>query len=251
MIDIKNLSVSYRKHSVLQNLSLTLEKGRLTTIIGPNGSGKSTLLKAILGMIPHTNGDILINGKNLSSMKRIEIAKSIAYLSQGRLTPDMTVGQAVLHGRFPHLKYPRIYTANDEKIAYAAMTRVGIEEHAQKPISSLSGGMKQSAYIAMALAQKTEYILLDEPTTYLDVAHQLELMRILQSLTKEGIGIAAVMHDLPMALSFSDNVAVLANGKIAYLGSPTELCKTDVIKNVFGISISCKNSEYHYNLNDI
>ena len=248
MIDIKNITTGYGKIDILRELSLSFEKGKLTSVIGPNGSGKSTLLKSLVGILPHGNGDIVIDGENVRNLSRTERAKKLAYLSQEKTVPDMSVEELVLHGRFPYLKYPRGYSEADKKVARLAISRIGIGELSQKPISKLSGGMKQSAYIAMALAQETDYILLDEPTTHLDVAHQFELMKILRTLADDGKGIVTVMHDLPLALSFSDSVAVLQNGKILFFGTPGELIKSDVIKNVFGVSVSHENSEYYYQI---
>ena len=250
MIDIKNITAGYGKTEILKQLSLSLEKGKLTSIIGPNGSGKSTLLKSLLGIVDRNSGEIIIDGVNISSMKRGDVAKKLSYLSQEKSSPDMTVGELVLHGRFPYLKYPRGYSENDKKAARLAISRIGIGELSQKPISALSGGMKQSAYIAMALAQETDYILLDEPTTHLDVAHQIELMKTLRSLADDGKGIVTVMHDLPLALSFSDSVAVLSNGKILYFGTPDGLLKTDIIKETFGISVISENGEYFYKISN-
>ena len=167
-------------------MSVAFEKGRLTSVIGVNGCGKSTLLKAVLGIQPISGGEISIDGQTLGNMSRNEIARKFAYLPQGKNTPDMTVEQMVLHGRFPHLDYPRRYTKHDREIAVSAMKQAGVAAHAHKPLYTLSGGMRQNAYIAMALAQCTDYILLDEPTTYLDIAHQLELMKTLRKLSDEG-----------------------------------------------------------------
>ena len=127
-------------------------------------------------MVPVGDGEIAIDGRPLAKMSRKDIARSIAYLSQGKGTPDMTVEQLVLHGRFPHLSYPRRYTTQDREIALAAMEQVGITKYARKPLYTLSGGMRQNAYIAMALTQGTDYILLDDPNTFLDISHQLELI---------------------------------------------------------------------------
>lgn len=248
MIEIKDLVAGYGNTDVLKNLSLSFEKGKLTTVIGPNGSGKSTVLKTTLGMLPRTSGDIFIDGENLTAFKRRDIARRISYLSQGNHTPDMTVRELVLHGRFPYLKYPCGYSEKDKEIANAAMLKVGIEKLSKYPLSALSGGMKQSAYIAMALAQETDYILLDEPTTYLDVSHQLELMKILRELADSGKGVALVMHDLPMALSFSDSVAVLKDGEILFFGAPEELLSANILKTVFGVSVSFENGEYYYQI---
>ena len=202
MLELNRISAGYGKQTVLNDVSAFFEKGKLTSIIGVNGCGKSTLLKAILGILSLSSGEIFIDGENLLTISRNEIAKKIAYLSQGKNIPDMTVEQMVLHGRFPYLSYPRRYSSHDREVAIKAMEIVGVAEFAHKPLYSLSGGMRQNAYIAMALAQDTDYILLDEPTTYLDIAHQLELMRILRKLADSGKGIVTVMHNLTIAFDF-------------------------------------------------
>jgi iron complex transport system ATP-binding protein len=170
-------------------------------------------------------------------MSRNEIAKKTAYLSQGKNTPDMTVEQMVLHGRFPYLSYPRRYSTYDREVAGKAMEAVGIAELAHKPLYTLSGGMRQNAYIAMALAQDTDYILLDEPTTYLDISHQIELMKLLRKLADNGKGIIAVMHDLPMAFNYSDEILVIENGKSRVQSNPIDICGSAVIKEVFNVQI--------------
>lgn len=237
MIDVKNITVGYGKNIVLNDLSVSFAPGELTSVIGVNGSGKSTLLKAILGMIPLNCGEIMIDSASLRDMTRNQIARAAAYLAQGNNTPDMTVEQLVLHGRFPHLNYPRRYSKRDYEIAFAAMEQVGISESAQKPLHELSGGMRQNAYIAMALAQETDYILLDEPTTYLDISHQLALMKTLRALAEHGKGVICVMHDLPMALTFSDRVVVLNNGQVVGSGEPEQVAEQKIIDRVFGVSV--------------
>lgn len=243
MLELKNISAGYGKQGVLDGVSAKLEKGRLTSVIGVNGCGKSTLLKAVCAIIPLTSGEIFVDGKEISAMSRNDIAKNISYLAQGKSTPDMTVAQMVLHGRFPYLSYPRRYTERDREIALAAMDTLGIRELADKPLYALSGGMRQTAYIAMALAQDTDYILLDEPTTYLDIAHQLELMRVLRELAQSGKGIIAVMHDLPMAFDFSDEIAVIDKGAIALQATPAELSGSSAVKNIFGVRVARMKEE--------
>ncbi len=237
MIEIKKLSAGYGSKSVLQNVNAEFEAGRLTSIVGVNGCGKSTLLKAMLGILPISAGEILIDCVSLTKMSRNEIAKKVSYLSQGMSVPDMTVGQLVLHGRFPYLSYPRHYKAADREIARAAMEAVGISALADMPLSALSGGMRQNAYIAMALAQDTDHILLDEPTTYLDIRHQLELMKLLGRLADSGKSIVTVMHDLPLAFNFSDEIAVLDKGQIIMQAPPAELCESALLYDIFGIRL--------------
>lgn len=160
--------------------------------------------------------------------------------------PDMTVGQLCLHGRFPHLSYPRRYTERDKSIVSAALNELGISELADRPLSSLSGGMRQNAYIALALAQDADYILLDEPTSYLDISHQLELMRTVKKLTKGGKGVVAVLHDLPLAFAFSDKIAVMKDGGIIAEGTPQEIYKQPVIREVFGVELDYLEKEKSY-----
>lgn len=248
MLELKNIRAGYGKRQILNGVSLTVPKGKLVTVIGPNGSGKSTLFKSAAGIIPTLTGEVLIDGAKSADLSRSETAKKIAYLAQGKSVPDMTVFQLVLHGRFPHLSYPRRYTEKDKRLAIEAINKTGLAERAESPLSSLSGGMRQNAYIAMALTQDTDYILLDEPTTYLDISHQLSLMKNLRELAKEGKGVAAVLHDLPLAFTFSDIIAVLSGGEITACGEPLKICESGIISEVFGTELNYSDSEkcYHY-----
>lgn len=251
MIELKDISAGYGRDTVLHGISLNIPRGRLISVIGPNGSGKSTLLKTAAGLLSVSEGEVILQGRSLTGLSRSEIARHIAYLAQGKSVPDMTVGQLVLHGRFPHLRYPRKYSPKDRSIASDALCRMGMEALTDRPMSSLSGGMRQNAYIAMVLAQDTDYILLDEPTTYLDISRQLELMKTLRTLADSGKGIAAVMHDLPLAFSFSDEIAVINDGALLAADTPEVLCQSGVIKSVFGIELkySAEENCYHYKYN--
>ncbi len=249
MLEIKSLCAGYRKKQVLDSVSLTLEKGRLISIVGPNGSGKSTLLKAVAGINRVFSGEITVDGFSLSSLDTRERARRISYLSQGMTLPDMTVEDVVLQGRFPHLSYPCVYTDRDKELSVEAMKRVGILSLAQSRLSSLSGGMRQSVFIAMALAQNTDYILLDEPLTYLDVSHQAELMRLLRELSEEGKCVVTVTHDLPLAFNFSDCVAVISNGSVLSYGEPRAVYGEGCVNTLFGVELL--DTEYGYILNNI
>ncbi len=248
MLELKNISAGYGKQTILDGVTAAFEKGKLTSVIGVNGCGKSTLLKAALGILPISQGEITIDGQNLKFMSRNEIAKKTAYLSQGKNTPDMTVEQMVLHGRFPYLSYPRRYTSHDREVAQKAMEVVGVAELAHKLLYTLSGGMRQNAYLAMALAQDTDYILLDEPMTYLDIAHQLDLMKLLRTLADHGKGIVAVMHDLPMAFDFSDEILVLKNGRTRIQAKPNEIYTSSAIQEVFNVQLvrHGEDEKYYY-----
>lgn len=246
MIELKKIAAGYPSKTVLSEISLSVPKGTLISVIGKNGSGKSTLLKTVIGIINAKSGEMLVDGE--SELSRQSMAKKVSYLAQGKSVSDMTVEQLVLHGRFPHLSYPRRYSKKDREISSAALRQMGIADIAGTPLSALSGGMRQKAYIAMALAQDTDYILLDEPTTYLDISNQVELMKILRSLADRGKGIVAVMHDLPLAFGFSDRIAVIKDAKIAAFDTPQKICDSGIVQEVFGIDLQYSPAEksYHY-----
>ena len=248
MLEVKNLSVGYKEKAIIKNTSISFNKGELVSIIGKNGSGKSTLLKSIIGILKPDEGKILIDGKDALKLAKNEKAKHVSYLSQGKSAPDMTVMQMVLHGRFPYLLYPRRYSGNDVATAIQAMKKMGIADLADMPISSLSGGMQQNAYIAMALTQNTDHILLDEPTTYLDIAHQISLMKTLRELASDGKCIVNVMHDLALAFRFSDRVILLDKGNILLDGDPREIYNSTIIKDIFGVSLLYENESNTYSL---
>ncbi|MBQ8850682.1 MAG: ABC transporter ATP-binding protein [Clostridia bacterium] len=238
MLELKNISAGYGKEAVLSSLSLTVARGEVLSVIGANGCGKSTLLRVAAGLLKPISGEVFIDGEALSSLSQRQSARRLSYLAQSRSVPDMTVFELVLHGRFPYLGYPRIYGEADRKKARSAIERMGIGELTERRLSSLSGGMRQKAYIALALCQDTDYILLDEPTVYLDVPSGLELMHALRSLRDGGKGIVTVMHDLPLALGFSDRVAIISGGGLLALGSPEEICDSGCIREVFSIDVA-------------
>ena len=246
MIELKSLCAGYGRTDILKDLSLSFGKGALVSLVGANGSGKSTLIKAVLGIIQPRSGEVFVDNVKTSELTHKELAKKIAYLAQGKSVPDMTAEQMVLHGRFPHLSYPRRYSEKDRQIALSALEQTGLAEHKDKQMSSLSGGMRQNAYIAMALAQDTDYILLDEPTSYLDITHQLKLMKTLRALADSGKGVISVMHDLPLAFGFSDSIAVLHKGGIALCDAPENVCKSGIIKEIFGVELKYSADEKYY-----
>lgn len=246
LISLEKVYAGYGRKQVLRGASAAFQKGRLTSIVGPNGCGKSTLLKATAGILPFTGGNITIDDVGLRGMRKTETAQKLAYLAQSRNIPDMTVEQMVLHGRFAHLRYPRVYRQGDKEIALSAMTQMGVSELSGRRLSSLSGGMRQNVYIAMVLAQSTDYMLLDEPTTYLDIANRIQLMRTLKGLAASGKGVIAVLHDLTLAMEFSDEIAVMDNGAIVTAGSPEDIFSSGVIKDVFGIRLDRTETEYGF-----
>lgn len=235
MIEISHLYAGYSAQPVLKDITLTIPPRQLTAIVGPNGCGKSTLLKTLCGILPLQKGEITINGQPVSSCPPKLLAQQVAYLAQSRRVPDMTVEQMVLHGRFPYLSYPRRYRPEDRSIARDAMERMGVSDLSKAMLPTLSGGMRQKVYLAMALAQNTPVVVLDEPTTYLDAAHQLHLMEQARTLCQEGKTVVMVLHDLSQALRTADCMAVLSGGQLAAQGSPDEIFRSGCLDRVFGV----------------
>ncbi|MDD6878121.1 MAG: ABC transporter ATP-binding protein [Clostridiaceae bacterium] len=237
MLEFCGVSSGYGRREVLHSLSACFEKGRMTCVIGPNGCGKSTLLKTAAGLLPVRAGTVTVDGAALCRMTPVQSARRIAYLAQEHAAPDMTAGELVLHGRFAHLRYPRRYGRRDREIARAAMERLGIGELAGRPMRELSGGMRQLCYIAMALAQEADYILLDEPTSSLDIANRLQLMDVLRALAADGHGIVAVLHDLTLAMEYADTVTVLCGGGLLISGVPEDVCASGAVREAFGVGL--------------
>lgn len=237
MLEIRNLSVSYPGREVLKNIDLTVPSGQVTVILGPNGCGKSTLLKALCGILSPAGGEITLDGDSLLQLSPKLLARKVAYLAQSRPVSDITVQRLVLHGRFPYLRYPRRYRKEDHAIAREAMAQVGILEYAHTPLPKLSGGTRQKAYIAMALAQDTDAVLLDEPNAYLDIAHQLQLMDLCRELARRGKAVAIVLHDLNLAMEHADRLAVLKEGALIALGDPETIYQTGALDQAFGVSV--------------
>lgn len=235
MIEVFELCAGYPGKTVLQNLSLNFPSAELTVIAGPNGCGKSTLLKSICGILPPTSGEVRLDGVPFPALPHP--ARQIAYLPQHRPTPDITAERLVLHGRFPYLSYPRRYGKRDIELARAALERMGLAEAANVPVASLSGGMRQKVYLAMILAQDTPSVLLDEPTTYLDPAHQLQTMAHARALCAGGKTVVMVLHDLPLALRAADRIVVMERGKAVCAGKPEEVFQSGLLDGVFGVSV--------------
>ena len=251
-IEICNVSAGYEKKDVLRGVDLEIPAGRITTLIGSNGSGKSTLLRAVLGFVPLRGGDIRLEGVSIKGLSRAELARRAAYLPQGKNVPDITAGRMVLHGRFPYLDYPRRYSPGDYAIAGAAMEQMGIGELWERPVSRLSGGMRQKVYIAMALAQQAGLIVMDEPTTYLDIGQQIRFAEMIRKLSEEGKTILLVLHDILLALKLSHRIAALQEGRIAGFGTPEEILEAGVTERLYGVKVRTaetdKGVQYYYDI---
>ena len=237
MIELKNVCAGYEGKTVLKDANVTFEPGKITVLIGPNGCGKSTLLKAVVRINPHTSGNILVNGTSIEELSSAKLAQNVAYLAQNKKAPDISVLKMVLHGRFAYLSYPRKYRPQDIEIAKKALEWAGMTEEAEQIVSKLSGGMQQKVYIAMALAQDADTILMDEPTTYLDVVHQLWLMEMAKQLANEGKAVVMVLHDLTQALRIADKVVVLKSGEIIAQGTAEEVYENGSLQKAFGVEI--------------
>lgn len=238
MVEARRLSGGYNLRDVVCGVNLTVGEGQLTALIGPNGCGKSTLLRLLSGMIRPTSGDILLNNKPLFKYKRTSAAQSIAHLTQSRTIPDVTVERLVLMGRFPRLKYPKVYQEADKLAANNALQRTSLTPHRYKRLAELSGGELQRAYLAMLIAQDTPHILLDEPTTHLDIVHQLELMDWLNQFRNEGKAVLIVLHDIQMALEIADYIAVMKDGQIIAYGKPSDVLRGCGIEEAFGVKVT-------------
>jgi iron complex transport system ATP-binding protein len=232
-----NLSIGYGERLIVKSLSIEIPDRKITTIIGPNGCGKSTLLKAITRIISHQSGSILLDGKDISKVNTKILAKQMAILPQ---TPEsasgLTVGELVSYGRFPYQKGFGRLTKKDYEVIDWALEVTGTIDYKFRPVDALSGGQRQRVWIAMALAQETEIIFLDEPTTYLDMAHQLEVLELLQKLNYEQERtIVMVLHDLNQAARFADHIIALKDGEIVKAGNCEEVISHKVLKKVFNI----------------
>ncbi|WP_323754270.1 ABC transporter ATP-binding protein [Marinobacter sp.] len=237
MIQTENLSLAYGATPVVNNVSLAIPEGAITCLLGPNGSGKSTLLKSFAGLLPARSGRVLLDGQPLNQWDRQRLALRLAMLPQKPIVPDgILVKDLVTLGRFPHRKWWQKNQAEDNRIAHDSMTMTGVDELADRPVEALSGGQQQRVWIAMALAQETSILLLDEPTTFLDWGYQLEVLELLAKLNREhGLTVVMSLHDLNQAAQFADQIAVMAEGELQTMGSPGDVITESLIRRVFRV----------------
>jgi len=248
VLEVREIHGGYSGKEVLKGLSMKAYPGQITAVLGPNGCGKSTLLKTICGMLSVQTGSIYLKDEDLLRLPSNRLAQKVSYLSQNRQVPDITVGRLVLHGRFPYLNYPRRYRPEDYRIADQVMEKMQIKELADVPLNQLSGGQQQKAYIAMALAQDTDVILLDEPTTYLDVTYQLQMLGLARELAQEGKYVIMVMHDLSLALGAADRVVLMQEGNVVMQDIPEKIYETGILDRVFKVKVARVQMEgkWHY-----
>jgi iron complex transport system ATP-binding protein len=238
ILKVENLESCYENYKVFSDINLEIEEGKITTIIGPNGCGKSTLLKTMGRIIKPNRGVVYLKKENLSKMPTKKIAKTLALLPQNPVAPpELKVEELVSYGRFPHSKKMNKLTSKDKEIIEWAISITKISEFRDREIGCLSGGQRQRVWLAMALAQEAEILLLDEPTTYLDMAHQLEVLKIVEELNKEkNCTIVMVLHDINHAARFSHNIVAMKNGKIIASGNPNEIITKSILEEVFNIN---------------
>ena len=235
MIEISGLKVSYDGEEVLKGVDASFPKGKISVIIGPNGCGKSTTVKAIMRLLPIEEGKITVNGKDLCSFPQKALSQTIAYVAQSKNIPDISVYNLVMHGRFPYLTYPRHYREEDRKVVADALKWAGLEKLSQRKMEELSGGQRQKAYMAMALAQDTDVILLDEPTAFMDVKNQYEMLEQAKRLTALGKTVIMVLHDFEAVLHYADKVVLMDKGLSVLSGSAEEVLRSEKTEEVFGI----------------
>jgi iron complex transport system ATP-binding protein len=244
MISLQNFSVGYGETPVLEQVNLSFPTGQVTILVGPNGCGKSTLMRSALGLLPSLSGQALYDGVPLTELSPREIAQKAAYLAQSRNTPNITGYRMVLHGRFPYLSYPRRYRPEDHAAVRAALEQMDAQSLSGRLLTTLSGGQRQKIYLAMALAQDTETIFLDEPTTYLDVRHQLEVMAAAKRLAAQGKAVVLVLHDLCLALRTADQIAVFSEGRLQQLATPEAVYESGILPQVFGVSLGRAETDH-------
>ena len=239
MIQLDDLCFSYGGRTVLNNISAAFSPGKLYAVLGPNGSGKTTLIRLLSRLLLPDSGSLTLDEKSYTCYGRKEFARQLALLPQTRPIPAISVQDLVSHGRFPYLGLSRTPGRADLEAVDRAMAAVNVQAFAGRDLRRLSGGERQRVYLALLLAQDTRYVLLDEPTTYLDASAQFSVMENLKRMSQDGKCVIAVLHDLNLALSFSDEICLLNQGHIAAFGAPEALVEQGVLDRVF--SIRCRS----------
>lgn len=229
------LTLGYDKTIIIDDLNLAIEPNQITVLVGGNGCGKSTLLKSLARLLKPSSGEILLYDQNLLEQSGKAVARKLAILPQGPTAPEgLTVEQLVRQGRYPHQNWLQSWTEQDEQLVQKALHDTNMQDFAARPIEALSGGQRQRAWIAMALAQDTEILLLDEPTTYLDLTHQIEILDLLFELNQtQNTTILMVLHDLNLACRYAQQMVAVKQGKVFCQGAPEDILNFDMVKSVF------------------
>ncbi|WP_169252019.1 ABC transporter ATP-binding protein [Brevibacterium sp. 'Marine'] len=233
----ESLDLAYDQRQIVSDLDVSIPDGKFSIIVGPNACGKSTLLRALARLLPPAKGTVLLDGNNIEKMKTKKIAQRLGLLPQSSIAPDgITVAELVSRGRHPHQSFLRQWTDADEAAVLSALRATNTEELSSRLVDELSGGQRQRVWVAMVLAQETSLLLLDEPTTFLDVAYQIELLDLFSQLNHEyGHTLVAVLHDLNQACRYADEIIAMKNGAIVAQGPPEAIITSELVHEVFGI----------------
>ncbi|AMT93659.1 iron-dicitrate transporter ATP-binding subunit [Brevibacterium linens] len=233
----ENLDLAYDQRQIVSDLDVSIPDGKFSIIVGPNACGKSTLLRALARLLPPAKGTVLLDGNNIEKMKTKKIAQRLGLLPQSSIAPDgITVAELVSRGRHPHQSFLRQWTDADEAAVLSALRATNTEELSSRLVDELSGGQRQRVWVAMVLAQETSLLLLDEPTTFLDVAYQIELLDLFSQLNHEyGHTLVAVLHDLNQACRYADEIIAMKDGAIIAQGPPETIITSELVHEVFGI----------------
>lgn len=236
-LQARGLTLAYGEHVVVEALDLEVIDGGITAVIGPNGCGKSTLLRALGRLLRPQAGHVLLDGKRIDHMRTRDVARDLSMLPQAPVAPEgLTVADLVARGRHPHQTWFRQWSRDDEALVAKALEWTGILDLAERPVDELSGGQRQRVWISMTLAQGTDVLLLDEPTTYLDLAHAIEVLDLIDRLHDDlGRTIVMVLHDLNLAVRYADRLIVMKDGRVVAQGYPTEVLTEDLLADVFGL----------------
>lgn len=236
-LNTKNLDIGYNENLIVKELNLEIPIGKITALVGANGSGKSTILKTMARIMSPKEGTVLLDGKSIHAQSTKEVAKQLAILPQNPTAPDgLTVYELVNYGRFPHQQGFGALSTEDKRIINWALEMTGMNKFYNRPVDQLSGGQRQRAWIAMALAQQTDILFLDEPTTFLDMAHQLEVLKLLEKLNREEKRtIIMVVHDLNHASRYAQHMVAIRSGTVVSEGAPEKVMTQKVLREVFGI----------------
>ncbi|WP_262284128.1 ABC transporter ATP-binding protein [Micromonospora sp. MA102] len=231
------LTLGYDRRTVAEDLTVAVPDGSFTVIIGPNACGKSTLLRALARLLRPARGTVLLDGADIHRRPARQVARTLGLLPQSAVAPDgLTVAELVSRGRYPHQGLLRQWSREDERVVDRAMADTGVAELADRPVDELSGGQRQRVWIAMALAQQTPLLLLDEPTTYLDIAHQVEVLDLCARLHEEqGRTLVAVLHDLHQAARYATHLVAMRDGRVVAAGDPRRIVTTELVEEVFGL----------------
>tara|TARA_B100000530_G_scaffold13977_1_gene10071 strand:- start:1511 stop:2335 length:825 start_codon:yes stop_codon:yes gene_type:complete len=237
-LEASKLDLAYGNNRVIDGLDLALPVGKITAIIGANGSGKSTLLRGMARILKPENGLVLLDGSDINQLSTKAVAQQLGFLPQGPVAPSgLTVHDLARRGRYPHQDLISQWTTSDQVAVDNALRLTGLEQSSETPVDQLSGGQRQRAWLAMALSQETQIMLLDEPTTYLDIAHQVEILNLLKRLnSEEGRTIVMVLHDLNQACRYADHMVAMMNGQIVAAGTPDEVVTPQLVEKVFGLT---------------